>query len=114
MFNVLSKFIEKLLLNKDGTVENLGTKKIISDAVQITAKDEQGKPIKVSYFKTNIANGYINKSGFLKYLQGLPKGISYVKAASYLMHKNYFSEMGMSKISRNVNFSNKSAGGPGP
>ena len=85
--------IEKLLLNKDGTVENLGTKKIISDAVQITAKDEQGKPIKVSYFKTNIANGYINKSGFLKYLQGLPKGISYVKAASYLMHKNYFSEI---------------------
>ena len=87
------KKIEKLLLNKDGTVENLGTKKISSDAVQITAKDEQGKPIKVSYFKTNIANGYINKSGFLKYLQGLPKGISYVKAASYLMHKNYFSEI---------------------
>ena len=87
------KKIEKLLLNKDGTVENLGTKKIRSDAVQITAKDEQGKPIKVSYFKTNIANGYINKSGFLKYLQGLPKGISYVKAASYLMHKNYFSEI---------------------
>ena len=87
------KKIEKLLLNKDGTVENLGTKKIRSDAVQITAEDQQGKPIKISYFKTNIANGYINKSGFLKYLQGLPKGISYVKAASYLMHKNYFSEI---------------------
>ena len=87
------KKIEKLLLNKDGTVENLGTKKIRSDAVQITAKDEQGKPIKISYFKTNIANGYIKKSGFLKYLEGLPKGISYVKAASYLMHKNYFSEI---------------------
>ena len=87
------KKIEKLLLNKDGTVENLGTKKIRSDAVQITAEDQQGKPIKISYFKTNIANGYINKSGFLKYLEGLPKGISYVKAASYLMHKNYFSEI---------------------
>ena len=87
------KKIEKLLLNKDGTVENLGTKKIRSDAVQITAEDQQGKPIKISYFKTNIANGYINKSGFIKYLQSLPKGISYVKAASYLMHKNYFSEI---------------------
>ena len=84
------KKIEKLLLKKDGTVENLGTKKIRSDAVQITAKDEQGKPIKISYFKTNIANGYIKKSGFLKYLEGLPKGISYVKAASYLMHKIIF------------------------
>ena len=87
------KKIEKLLLNKDGTVENLGAKKIRSDAVQITAEDQQGKPIKISYFKTNIANGYINKSGFIKYLQSLPKGISYVKAASYLMHKNYFSEI---------------------
>jgi len=87
------KKIEKLLLNKDGTVENLGTKKIRSDAVQITAEDQQEKPIKISYFKTNIANGYINKSGFIKYLQSLPKGISYVKAASYLMHKNYFSEI---------------------
>jgi hypothetical protein len=87
------KKIEKLLLNKNGTVENLGTKKIRSDAVQITAEDQQGKPIKISYFKTNIANGYINKSGFIKYLESLPKGISYVKAASYLMHKNYFSEI---------------------
>ena len=87
------KKIEKLLLNKDGTVENLGAKKIRSDAVQITAEDQQGKPIKISYFKTNIANGYINKSGFIKYLQSLPKGISYIKAASYLMHKNYFSEI---------------------
>ena len=87
------KKIEKLLLNKDGTVENLGTKKIRSDAVQITAENQQGKPIKISYFKTNIANGNIIKSGFLKYLQSLPKGISYVKAASYLMHKNYFSEI---------------------
>ena len=87
------KKIEKLLLNRDGTLTNLGPKTIQSDAVQITAENQSGNPIKISYFKTNIANGFIDKSGFLKYLENLPQGISYVKAASYLMHKNYFSEI---------------------
>ena len=45
------------IIKQDGTVENLGTKKIISDTVQITAKDEQEK--QWFHFKTNIANGYI-------------------------------------------------------
>ena len=87
------KKIERLELNKDGTIINLGSKNINSDAVRIQAEDQNGKTINISYFKTNIANGLIRKSGFLQYLENIPKGLSYVKAASYLMHKSYFSEI---------------------
>lgn len=87
------KNIERLELNKDGTIINLGSKNINSDAVRIQAKDQNGKIINILYFKTNIANGLIKKSGFLQYLENIPKGLSYVKAASYLMHKSYFSEI---------------------
>ncbi|MEC9036240.1 MAG: hypothetical protein VX588_05410 [Verrucomicrobiota bacterium] len=85
--------IDFIKLNKDGTISELQGNHSTGDAVQIRAVHENGREVLVNYFRTNISNGLILKSGFLKYLESIPKGESYVKAASYLMHKSYFSQI---------------------
>ncbi len=87
------KDINFIKLNKDGTISELQGNHSTGDAVQIRAVHENGREVLVNYFRTNISNGLILKSGFLKYLESIPKGKSYVKAASYLMHKSYFSQI---------------------
>jgi hypothetical protein len=44
------------------------------------------------YFKTDLSNGG-RSSGFLKWCAGQGPGLSLVKAASYLMHTNEFSNV---------------------
>jgi len=43
------------------------------------------------YFSTDISDGGLKRSGFLKFCQGLGPGNSCVKSASYLMHEGNFS-----------------------
>jgi len=85
--------IDFIELNKDGTISELQDIQSNSNAVQIRAVHENGRKVLVNYFRTNISDGLIMKSGFLKYLESIPKGKSYIKAASYLMHKSYFSQI---------------------
>ncbi|MBT7981089.1 MAG: hypothetical protein HN584_00870, partial [Akkermansiaceae bacterium] len=87
------KDIDYIKLNKDGTISEWQDTQSSNDAVRIKAIHENGREILVNYFRTNISDGFILKSGFLKYLESIPKGKSYVKAASYLMHKSYFSQI---------------------
>lgn len=87
------KEINPIELNKDGTISELNDTQSSIDAVRIRAVHENGREVRVNYFQTNISNGLILKSGFLKYLESIPKGKSYIKAASYLMHKSYFSQI---------------------
>ncbi len=87
--------IELLNLEEDGSLSPLEEGKTTSNAVKIEFRpaDGKGKPGTLTYFSTNIANSEVKKSGFLTWLQSRPRGDSYVKAASYLMHKSYFSEI---------------------
>jgi hypothetical protein len=85
--------IDFIELNKDGTINQLQGTQSNSNAVRIRAVHENGREVLVNYFQTNISDGLILKSGFLKYLESIPKGKSYVKSASYLMHKSYFSQI---------------------
>ncbi len=87
------KDINYIKLNKDGTISELQDPHSSNNAVRIKAIHENGREVLVNYFRTNISDGFILKSGFLKYLESIPKGRSYVKAASYLMHKSYFSQI---------------------
>ncbi|KAB2639101.1 MAG: hypothetical protein DVB26_07230 [Verrucomicrobia bacterium] len=43
------------------------------------------------YFSTDISDGGLKRSGFLKFCRGLAPGTSCVKSASYLMHEGNFS-----------------------
>lgn len=62
-----------------------------ANAVRVMAKSEGRPPIEVLYFQSNVADGEIEKSGFLKFLEAQPAGGAYFKAASYLLHNSYFS-----------------------
>ena len=85
--------IDYLKLNPGGTVQSLGSEGKGAKAVRIefTPRDQPRVKRSLYYFSTDISNGDVEKSGFLKFLQFQPKGASYAKAASYLMHNNYFS-----------------------
>ena len=87
------KDIDSIKLNKDGTISESQDTHSSNDAVRIKAIHENGREIIVNYFRTNISDSLLLRSGFLKYLESIPKGRSYVKAASYLMHKSYFSQI---------------------
>ncbi len=45
------------------------------------------------YFSTDISDGGLKQSGFLKFCKSLAPGNSCVKSASYLMHDSYFSSI---------------------
>lgn len=85
--------IEFLKLNKDGTLKSLGDQHAGADAVKIVTRPQSGKAKTILYFRTNVADGYIEKTGFLTFLQKQPRGTAYLKAASYLLHNSYFSKM---------------------
>ncbi len=81
------RHVEFLKLLPDGGLASQGLDAKGANAVRIAF----GRDRNLIYFRTNVANGEIEKSGFLKYLQSQEKGGAYLKAASYLLHKSYFS-----------------------
>lgn len=85
------KGVEFLTLNKDGTLSSNGLESKGADAVKI-----EYSPLRVEkkktlyYFSSDLSDGGFPKSGFKTWLESQPKGNAYLKAASFLMHENYF------------------------
>ncbi len=52
-----------------------------------------GKPQTLYYFRTDISDDGLKKSGFLKFAGNLGKGDSFIKSASYLPHADSFSKI---------------------
>ena len=52
-----------------------------------------GKPQTLYYFRTDISDDGLKKSGFLKFAEQLGKGDSFIKSASYLPHADSFSKI---------------------
>ena len=52
-----------------------------------------GKPQTLYYFRTDISDDGLKKSGFLKFASSLGKGDSFIKSASYLPHADSFSKI---------------------
>lgn len=89
--------IEKVNISKTGAMTKESYTKlrgVKSKGVCISFKNSTtGKLSHVYYFSQDIGNSGLDGSGFMKYLEGLEIHTTYVKAASYLMHKKFFSSI---------------------
>ena len=61
--------------------------------VKIVFADADGRLQTLYYFSTDLANAGVKKSGFLAFCEKLGAGDSFLKSASYLMHKSQFSQI---------------------
>jgi hypothetical protein len=81
-------------LDQDGTARpSDGTPvKGAANGVRIGfTSDNDSKPQTLYYFSTDVSNGGVKTSGFLKFCERLAPGDAFVKSASYLMHNESFS-----------------------
>src|SRR5262245_39753488 len=82
-------------LDKDGVelaaTEPLATRAPSGVKVAFTARD--GKPRTLYYFSTDLSDGGVSNSGFLKFCERLGAADSFIKSASYLLHSANFSKV---------------------
>ena len=85
------KGVEFLELVDDGTLKSKGAEAKGADAVKITFSPRRVAETKtLYYFSSDLSDGGFPKTGFKTWLEAQPKGNSYLKAASFLMHGSYF------------------------
>ena len=65
----------------------------VPNGVKIKFKGAEGEEQTLYYFSTDVSNGGVKNSGFLKFCEGLGTGDAFVKSASYLMHSDNFSSV---------------------
>ena len=84
--------VSPVALDNKGTAffanENVGLN--ATRGVRIVFAGSDGEPKTLYYFSTDLSNGGVRSSGFLKFCEGLAPGNSLVKSASYLMHAGNF------------------------
>jgi hypothetical protein len=90
--------IQHLNLDAEGRLSELPdgptTAKSQSPGVRIRFLSEGGnQPQTLYFFSTDISNGGLAQSGFLKFCSTLAPGNSFVKSASYTMHESHFSKI---------------------
>ncbi|MDX2202495.1 MAG: hypothetical protein NW223_07085 [Hyphomicrobiaceae bacterium] len=90
--------VSYLTIEADGAPKpSDGTPKAgVPNGVKITFKDkdaQDGDAQTLYYFSTDVSNGGLKTSGFLKFCEGLAPGDAFVKSASYLMHSDSFSSV---------------------
>jgi hypothetical protein len=82
-------------LDKDG-VELPVTGALATGApsgVKITFAGKDGKPRTLYYFSTDLSDGAVSNSGFLKFCERLGAADYFIKSASYLLHSGNFSKV---------------------
>jgi hypothetical protein len=62
-------------------------------AVKIVFSDGSGPKQTLYYFSTNLADGSIERSGFLAFCEKLGPADSFIKSASYLLHSGGFTKV---------------------
>ena len=84
--------VELISLNPDGSVSPREGRapKGSSEGVKIGFTDENPQPRTLYYFSTDLSNGGLAKSGFMKFCEGLGPADALVKSASYLLHSGNF------------------------
>ena len=84
--------IQYVSLDHDGTLHLRGEKSG-SPGVQITYFKNDRSDMRVAlYFQANLADdGLQENPGFVRLMHRLGPGVTYLKAASYLLYENYFS-----------------------
>jgi len=85
------KNVELVSLNNEG---EFATEKAPTPGVRIVFSRGAGPAQTLYYFSTDLSNyGIKNRPGFIRFCEKLGSGNSLVKAASYLMHMNEFSDV---------------------
>lgn len=90
------KDVRLVQLEPSGTVKtpDASTPRGSARAVRITFTSGSGGPEQtLYYFSTDLSDGGVAKSGFLKFCDQLKPGNSFVKSASYLLHGGGFSSV---------------------
>ncbi len=65
----------------------------VAHGVKITFSGDDGRVQTLYYFGTNVANDGFKASGFAKFCERLGTGDAFVKSASYLLHRDSFSDV---------------------
>jgi len=78
-----------IAVDKEGTVVGAGTPDTIP-AVKITFSGSDGRMQTLYYFRTDLSNSGLNRSGFLKFCERLGISDAFIKSASYLLHGDNF------------------------
>lgn len=79
-----------IAVDNEGKVVEAGTKDA-TQGVKITFTGQEGKVQTLYYFQTDLSNGGVARSGFLKFCEQLGVAEIFIKSASYLLHSGNFS-----------------------
>jgi hypothetical protein len=80
--------------------------------VKIVFSDGSGPKQTLYYFSTNLADGSIERSGFLAFCQKLSPADSFIKSASYLLHSGGFSKVRNMLLDRSATLLQDDSGVP--
>ena len=61
--------------------------------VKVDFVDDEARQKTLYYFTVNIDNDGFKNSGFMRFCESLGSGDAFIKSASYLMHRDHFSEV---------------------
>jgi len=76
-------------VDKDGAVVAAGTRDA-TQGVKVVFTSREGKVQTLYYFQTDLSDGGVRRSGFLKFCEQFGKADVFIKSASYLLHNNNF------------------------
>jgi hypothetical protein len=81
-------------LDKDGNLHPAkGEARNMQPGVKIVLQSGNGPAQTLYYFRTDVSNGGVQASGFLKFAATLGNGNGLLKSASYLMHSGNFTQV---------------------
>jgi hypothetical protein len=81
-------------LDKDGVLHPAkGEARGMQPGVKIVLQSGSGPAQTLYYFRTDVSNGGVQASGFLKFAATLGNGNALLKSASYLMHSGNFTQV---------------------
>jgi hypothetical protein len=89
------KEVSLVSIKEDGTLVPASDEGASATApgAKIVFSGSDGKPQTLYYFRTDISDDGLKKSGFLAFAGSLGKGDSFLKSASYLPHADSFSKI---------------------
>jgi len=88
------KELEFLKLNQDGTLAAQGLDSNGANVVRMVFSPRRlDQPKTLYYFSSDLSNGGFDTTGFGTWIAGQPNGSAYLKAASFLMHSDWFSKV---------------------
>ena len=84
-----------VMLDKDGQQQPLAGRPpaSVASGVKIDFSGSDGRARTLYYFSTDVSDGAIRSSGFLRFCEQLGSGDSLIKSASYLLHLGPFSKV---------------------